>query len=57
LTKASDRMSPRRPTRSTRSYVIEVALILALIAGVHVWLANGGPGAFGDSFAGYIGPP
>jgi hypothetical protein len=44
----------RRP-RSTRSRVIETVLTLAAVAGVWLWLTNGGPEAFGEWFASYYG--
>lgn len=47
----------RRRRRSTRSYVLEFALVLVAIAAVFAWMNLGGPEAFGSWMAERMAPP
>jgi hypothetical protein len=38
--------------RSRRSYVVEILLTVALVAGIYRWLTNGGPEWVGSYLAG-----
>jgi hypothetical protein len=40
--------------RSRRSYVVELLLTVALVAGIYLWLTNGGPAWFGTYIAGQM---
>ena len=46
-------MSARR-RRSVRSYVIDIALTAVLVAGLYLWMTNGGPEWFVHWFADYL---
>ena len=39
-----------RRRRSTRSRVVELVLVAAVIGGIWLWMINGGPQAFGEWF-------
>jgi hypothetical protein len=47
----------RKSSRSARSYVIELAVIVVVLAAIYLFLTNGGPTAFGQWFARVIGAP
>jgi hypothetical protein len=40
--------------RSRRSYGLELLLTVALVAGVYLWMTNGGPEWFGSYLAGQM---
>jgi hypothetical protein len=40
--------------RSGTSYVLEILLTVALVAGIYLWMTNGGPEWFGSYFAGQM---
>lgn len=46
-----------RRGRSTRSYVVELIFVVVVIAGIWLWMTNGGATAFGQWFAERMGAP
>jgi hypothetical protein len=48
-------MSGRK--RSSRTYIVELVVVLVLVGAIYAWTTNGGPSAFGEWFAGVMGAP
>lgn len=46
-----------RRGRSTRSHILELALVAIAFVLVYLWTTNGGPTAFGQWFADRMGAP
>jgi hypothetical protein len=47
----------RKTPRSARNYLLDLAAIVVVLAAISLFLANGGPTAFGQWFARVIGAP
>jgi hypothetical protein len=43
--------------RSTRSYVVELVVVVVAIAAIYLFITNGGPSWFGQWLADYMGAP